>query len=299
MFFQGESRESVTNYPRLDPRKGGRIWELDFLRGFMIILMCLDHFMFDLSQMFAKTWIAQGGAAAAVAKFARMWWDHGASWVGETRDIIQVIALCVFFGLCGGSTIFSRDNLSRAMKTLLAASVITIGTFLAARFDIISKSDVITFGVLHMLSFATLIVSAVYALSRLFKGKGDLVFVIASAVLAGLVFLADHLIKEAGVTEDIRLMFLHRSFSRISWMGGDYFPLIPYLGYAFAGAAIVTLFYGGGKSLLPKLDGAWNKPFRFVGKHTLLIVIVHQVANMLILALVTAAFVDGGNFVIF
>ena len=131
------------------------------------------------------------------------------------------------------------------------------------------------------------------------KERGDLVFVIASALLAGLVFLADHLIKNAGVTEDIGLMFLHRSFARVSWMGGDYFPLIPYLGYAFAGAAVITLFYGGGKSLLPRLDGGWNKPFRFVGKHTLLIVIVHQVANMLILAVVTALFVDTGNFVIF
>ena len=299
MFFKGEPREVALHYPGAEKTRAGRIWELDFLRGFMIILMCLDHFMFDLSQMFADVWIAQGGAAAKVAEFAEMWWDHGDSWVGETRDIIQVIALCVFFGLCGGSTIFSRNNLTRAMKTLLAAAVITTGTYLAATLDIIDSSDIITFGVLHMLSFATLIVSAVYALTRLSEKHGDVIFFVLSVLLAGAVFLADYLISGAKVTQDIRLMFLHEKFSRVAWMGGDYFPLIPYLGYAFAGAAVVTLFYGGGKSLLPKLDGAWNKPFRFVGKHTLFIVIVHQIFNMLLLALVTAAFVDTGNFVIF
>ena len=299
MFFKGTSRDVIRNYPAAERGSGRRIWELDFLRGFTILLMCLDHFMFDLAYEFSPVWSAQGGAAAAIAKFACMWWDHGASWVGRTHDIVQVIAHCVFFGLCGGSTIFSRDNLTRTMKTLLAAAVITLGTYLAAVLEIIAESDVITFGVLHMLSFATLIVSGVYALSRLAKEKGDLVFLIASAVLAGAIFLANYLLSNASLEPNQWVMWLHEGFARPSWMGGDYFPLFPYLGYAFAGAAVVTFLYAGGKSLLPKLNGGWNRPFRFMGRHTLLVVILHQVVNMLLLALVTAAFVEKGNFVIF
>ena len=299
MFFKGESRTAVLNYPAAERGAGRRIWELDFLRGFAIILMCVDHLMFDLAYQFFDVWRAQGGAAGVIARFACHWWDHGATWIGRTRDIVQIVALCVFFGLCGGSTIFSKDNLSRAMKTFLAASVITLGTYLAAELGIIDEGDIITFGVLHMLSFATVIVSAVYALTRLAKGKGDLVFFIVSAVLAGLVFLANHLLCNADIETNRWLMFLHEDFAEVAWTGGDYFPLLPYLGYAFGGAAVITLFYGGGKSLFPKADGAWNRPFRFVGRHTLLVVILHQVFNMLLLALVTAAFVDFGNFVIF
>ena len=299
MFFKGESREIVRNYPTAVRGGGTRIWELDFLRGFTILLMVIDHFMFDIAYIFYPVWSVKGGGAAAVAKFASMWWDHGLSWVGATRDVVQVIALCIFFGLCGGSTIFSRDNPTRAMKTLLAASVITLGTFLASKLTIIEPGDVITFGVLHMLSFATLIVAAVYALTRLVGKRSDLVFFIVSAVLAGLVFLADALIGRAHVTYNEWLMPLHHAFADPAWTGGDYFPLIPYLGYAFAGAAVITLLYGKGKSLLPKMDGGWNRPFRFVGRHTLLVVLAHQVAAFLLLALVTAAFVDVGNFVIF
>ena len=299
MFFKGESRELAINYPAVSGGGRTRIWELDFLRGFTILLMCIDHFMYDLAAMFADTWKAQGGAAAAVAKFAEMWWDHGSSWIGATRDVVQVIALCIFFGLCGGSTIFSRDNLSRAMKTFLAAAVITLGTFLAATLDIIDQADIITFGVLHMLSIATLIVSAVYALSRLAKENGDLVFVILSAVFAGLIFGANAILNRADLSPDEWLMPLHTGFADAYSAGGDYFPLIPYLGYAFAGAAVITLVYGGGKSLLPKLDGNWNRPFRFMGRHTLVVVIVHQIVNMLLLALVSGLFVEKGNFVIF
>ena len=297
MFLSAEERTPiVNNYPQAERIAPKRIWELDFLRGFTILLMCIDHFMYDLSDMFSSVWIAQGGSAAAVAKFARMWWDHGASWVGTTRDIIQVIAISVFFGLCGGSTIFSRDNLTRAMKTFLAASVITIGTYAAAKIGILENGDRICFGVLHMLSVVTLIVAGVYALTRLAGKRADLVFVIVSALLAGGVFLADHFLDQIVVRRSW-LFFLHESFARGMLMG-DYFPLIPNLGIAFAGAAIITLLYGRGRSLLPRLDGAWNKPFRFVGRHTLLIVIVHQVVNVLVLALATAAFVDKGNFVL-
>ncbi|MBO4473257.1 MAG: DUF1624 domain-containing protein [Clostridia bacterium] len=299
MLFKGQTRETIRNYPTAERGSSRRIWELDFLRGFTIILMVIDHFMFDLAYLFSPDWIKQGGAAEAVARFAKMWWDHGKSWVGETRDVVQVIALCIFFGLCGGSTIFSRDNLTRAMKTFLAAAVITLGTYLASVLDIIDSYDIITFGVLHMLSIATLLVATVYQLTRLAKERGDLVFVIVSAVLAGLVFLADYLIGQADVAYNEWLLPLHQDFAHPALVGGDYFPLIPYLGYAFAGAAVITIFYGGGKSLLPKLDGGWNRPFRFVGRHTLLIVIAHQVVNMLLLALVTGLLVDFGNFVIF
>lgn len=255
--------------------------------------------MYDLSATFFDTWRAQGGAWSAIAWFAEKWWSHGGSWIGTTRDVVQIVCLCIFFGLCGGSTIFSRDNLTRAMKTMLAAAIVTIGTYLAAALEIIDSSDIITFGVLHMLSFATLIVAAVYALTRLFKNKGDFVFVIVSLVFTGVIFLVYYLIRWADPASNYRLMFLHESFCEVEWMGGDYFPLIPYLGYAFGGAAVITLFYGGGKSLFPKGDGKWNRPFRFVGRHTLAVVILHQVINMLLLALITAAFVDPGNFVIF
>ncbi len=278
-----------------------RIWELDFLRGFTILLMCIDHLMFDLSSTigFYAAWSSKGGAAGAVANFASMWWDRGVSWVGQTREIVWVIAISIFFGLCGGSTIFSRNNLARAIKTMIAAAFITLGTYLAAKLHILSEYDVISFGVLHMLSFATLIVAAVYGLTRLSKKRGDLIFFIVSAVLAGLVFLADHLLTTADLTPDPWLFYLHRGFARRAWTGGDYFPMIPYLGYVFAGAAVITLFYGGGKSLLPKLDGKWNLPFRYVGRHTLVVVVVHQIVIMLLLACITAAFVDKGNFVIF
>jgi len=298
MLFSSDQRAFVTNYPQAERPASRRIWELDFLRGFTILLMCIDHFMYDLAEMFSSVWIGQGGAAAAVAKFACMWWDHGASWVGATRDVIWVIAISVFFGLCGGSTIFSRNNLTRAMKTLLAAAVITIGTEAAYEVGILAHSDLITFGVLHMLSVATLLVSGVYALSRLAGKRGDIVFFIASLVLCGLSFGLDAVFDAMPRVHSVWLMPIHENFAK-GIMMGDYFPLFPNLGIVFAGAAFVTLVYGRGKSLLPKLDGAWNKPFRFMGRHTLLVVIAHQIVNMLLLACVTAAFVDCGNFVIF
>ena len=298
MFLSPNERCVPNNYPRSERAPRARIWELDFLRGFTIFLMWIDHFMFDLCATFSDVWAEKGGAARAVAKFACCWWDHGESWIGSTRDVIQMIALCVFFGLCGGATIFSRDNAARAAKTMIAASIITLGTYLAYLLGIVDGGYIITFGVLHMLSFATLIVSAVYQLTRLAKKRADLVFVIVSALLAAAVFIINAFLNRIEPTQHDVLMMFHMNFAHGMDMG-DYFPLIPNLGIAFAGAAVVTLLYSSGKSLLPALDGKWNAPFRFMGRHTLVIVIIHQVFNLLLLAVITALFVDFGNFVLF
>ncbi|HCJ01687.1 MAG TPA: hypothetical protein DHV31_02215 [Clostridiales bacterium] len=90
MFFKGEPSDIVRNYPMAERGSARRIWELDFLRGFTILLMCIDHLMFDLSSTigFYAAWSSKGGAAGAVANFASMWWDRGVSWVGQTREIV-------------------------------------------------------------------------------------------------------------------------------------------------------------------------------------------------------------------
>ena len=243
----------------------------------MIVLLIVEAMVPGL----VSIWFALGALAALISALlkAPLW-----------------LQLLWFVVVSVATLLITRPLAKKLTKT---EKVATNADRVLNQIGIVQEEDIITFGVLHMLSFATLIVAAVYALSRLAKGRGDLVFFIASAALTGLIFLANYLIGRADVQPSRWLMFLHESFADIDWTGGDYFPLLPYLGYAFGGAAAVTLLYGGGRSLLPKCDGVWNKPFRFVGRHTLVVVIVHQVINMSLLALVTALFVDFGNFVIF
>jgi uncharacterized membrane protein len=59
--------------------------------------------------------------------------------------------------------------------------------------------------------------------------------------------------------------------------GADHFGLVPYIGVIMIGTVIGNQLYRSRRSLLPKLDGKWNKPFVAAGHHTLWIFVTHQI----------------------
>ena len=58
--------------------------------------------------------------------------------------------------------------------------------------------------------------------------------------------------------------------------GSDWDPLLPWVGVVLIGGVIGETFYAKKVSLLPKLDGKWNKPINYVGRHTIWIYLFHQ-----------------------
>lgn len=69
-------------------------------------------------------------------------------------------------------------------------------------------------------------------------------------------------------------------------MGSDFFSLIPWVGWTLIGAFLGETVYKKKESLLPKLDGKWNKPFAWAGNQSLWIYIFHQVVWVILIALV-------------
>ena len=65
-----------------------------------------------------------------------------------------------------------------------------------------------------------------------------------------------------------------------SFTSSDYFPLMPNLGYFLVGAAAGKQFYAQKISLLPGVnpDRPLIRFFRFCGRHSLLIYLLHQPA---------------------
>ncbi len=68
--------------------------------------------------------------------------------------------------------------------------------------------------------------------------------------------------------------------------GDDWFGLFPHVGAVLVGMYFGKTAYSSRKSLLPRLDGKWNKPFAFVGRHALIFYLAHQVAMAGIVAAV-------------
>lgn len=284
-----------------------RIWELDFLRGVCILLMVMDHTFFDIAYMFGKHWTLYGSEAAAdMVAFCSWYWDHPA------RSVIHDLVLWIFFVLCGMSVMFSRNNYLHVLKIGMAAALVTLGSLAAEQWGIASGITV-RWGVLHMLAATSLICAVLYTL----LGKKNKWHPYLFCGLALVVYLVNVLyILRHEWPEDPAWLFIFSDAMGNPGLftPGDGFPIlgsmeemgelspwwrVPYLSRVLFGAGVAPLWYATKQSVLPRLDRAWKKPICFIGRHTLVVVIAHQVLIPLLLALITGWFVTPGNYGLF
>ncbi len=280
-------RDTLTRMPRK------RVWELDFLRGVCILLMCADHTVFNFAVTFRSYWIATGNEKLIeLVKLAITYWNHPA------RHAAQEAVLWTFFSLCGMSIAFTRNTYRHSFKIILAAGIISAVTLTLISYNMLDKGDAIRFGVLHMLGTVSLIVAVIYSFTRKNKWVNFAVFLsLALAVLLANALYFDRVDLRGDIAW---LSIFHENMGRIAeFSPGDCFPLIPSAAKVFVGAALGPILYGKKKTLLPRLEGGWYRPINFLGRHTIWVVLAHQPIIIGIIALINYFFLTPGSFGVF
>lgn len=283
---------------RYIPRRT-RIWEIDFIRGICVLLMILDHLATLLGDYFAVSWYGSGyylaGLGDAFSRFC-YFWLHGCG----ARDVIHQIVLFFFIGICGVSCTLSRSNLKRGAGLGVIAILYSFCSLFADK--VMGISDVTTtFGVLDFLAVCILLYELIswackrdpYRTSIVSAGIMGIALILyfcftppeSTPLFFGIIFPDEDFYGTAS------LFYKQSDISP-----GDLFPMIPYCVYFFCGVLLAPIFYGNRKSLLPKLDGKWNKPVCFVGRHALIIYLAHLVLLALILAAISFLFITPGDF---
>lgn len=108
--------------------KNRRIWELDLLRGFALILMIYFHIVYDLKEIF----------------------HYAVSYETGLNYYIGKAAGVLFIFIAGVSSTLSRSNALRALKILSLAVAITLVTHLY------NPDMGVKFGILHFLGVSML-----------------------------------------------------------------------------------------------------------------------------------------------
>ena len=109
-----EGRQSMKHNHLYDEFRASRIWELDFVRGFCIVLMIIDHALYDLAFVFRYQWF--GGQESQGLLY---WLTNFAAtdfFPSTFRDIAWWIAVFLFVFICGISCSFSHSNLKRGLR---------------------------------------------------------------------------------------------------------------------------------------------------------------------------------------
>lgn len=216
--------------------KKKRIEILDALRGFAVILMICHHFMYDM-----ESFLNVPGDFFLIRFFY----------------MIQPFIASTFIVLCGISSNFSASNIKRGFITLAVAVGITGVTTL--------MDMPIVFGVLHLLSVCMLFYGFTYKLWE----KVPKIFMAIFCVLG--IIVSSYCVNNIEIQSDHLWILGWKSDGFVSF---DYFPLLPWifvflfgtwLGYYIKNNRFPKWFYNAKIPVLP-----------FIGRHALIIYIIHQ-----------------------
>ncbi len=250
----------------IQPQKNThRVWEVDFLRGVLILFVVWDHLMFDVGYLFSFG--TEFGKA--LREFAR------AYETGALRTAMHVYFLIGFVMLSGVSSSFSKNNWVRGLKMLAFAYGLTACSILGAKF-FGDGTFTIRFNVLHVIGYSILITEAL----KQFRTPKTIRCVLALIIV---VVGATFLVQPADYYGFFYFMVLSTGAEILS--AGDFLPLFPYLGWFLFGALLGEKVYPEKRTVFPTLVSKYTKPFEFCGRHSLAIYFLSQVAAYALLSL--------------
>lgn len=254
-----------------------RIWEIDFIRGIAIFLMILDHLCYDFATMpyFFKNFTEINNRI-----FLNIMDFFTTIFYSDVRYVFHCIFVAVFFLICGISSSFSKNNLKRGVIIILTCLLLDIVTY--AIYFISQKSiDVrMIFNVLLPLGLGIL---CLYLIDKIPHNKYICLSLGIIIILIGFIF---NLFKRPIYYNEFDFHILFDILISKVAFGSDCFGIIPYIGFVFLGSFIGKTLYKNKESALNKLDGKWNKFFCYIGKNTLIIYLLHQLALALFVGLI-------------
>ena len=230
-----------------------RIWELDALRGLALLGMMGIHFVYDLVDLFG-VWNWQQPAWYLFFKN-----NYGA----------------VFFLISGISVTLGSRPVKRGAQVFLCGFLctgVTLGMYLLG---FAGKGIIIYMGVLQCLGLCMM-------LWPLFRRCPDW----ALTALGLAMTIAGWYLR----TQAFPFWLLTPlGFAPYGFTSSDYFPLLPNFGYFLLGAVAGKRAYAGRKSLFPRENPPLGL-FQWLGRHSLMIYLLHQPVLAAIVAAIAAAF---------
>lgn len=233
------------------PRAPGRdrFALLDALRGLALVGMILYHLCFNLDSIFQLPlpWFHTPGAA--------VW---------------QFVNSGLFLLLAGVCARFTRRVFRRAARLMAVALGLSLVTLL------FMPSELIVFGILHCIALCLFLYGlARRPLERVPAGAGCcacvLLFLLTFGLPRGhLLFGPLAIPLPAEFYAFYPLSFL--GFQSASFYSADYFPLLPYFFLFLLGYYLGSFFL----RLPPRVQGAGFRPLNFLGRHSLIVYLLHQ-----------------------
>lgn len=252
-----------------------RVWEVDALRGIMILLLLSYHLYYTMYAFCIDGYYRIDSYAFANASDPlHFWWKWGEDGViymnfltPFIREAWRVITVDTFFILSGISCMFSRNNLKRGLITLGAGAFIALFTKGLAIWTG-DPTRFIRFGVLFCYAFCQL--AYVFIFEKL-ENKWLLLSVIP-------IFAIGYYLRYVGVQATRLPIFYIIGVPQIGDQSSDFWPVFPMLGWFLIGVVFGRKYYPEKKTLLPSPAAEkLTKPLQWLGRYSGIIYVSHIV----------------------
>lgn len=250
--------------------KRKRVWEVDFLRGFMILFVVWDHLMYDI----------YGVGGPYNTAFFRWLDDFAYKYSnGVLRETTHDVFVTLFVFTSGVSCSFSNNNGKRAIKMIAFACILTLVTDAVSA--ILDTNLTIRFNVIHVIALSVSFwVVIEFCWKKCSKNWQKNIFgvVMAAVTLTALVVGACAKVKP-WTSNTYAWFFLteHTGHDYLWFCGGDYLPFFPDFGWFLVGAFLGKVIYKERKSIFPSVNPKWVSPITFCGKYSIWVYFVSQI----------------------
>ncbi|PKL64944.1 MAG: hypothetical protein CVV32_05150 [Methanomicrobiales archaeon HGW-Methanomicrobiales-3] len=236
-----------------------RLWEIDCARGIAILMMIVYHTVFDLSFF-----------AICPVEATTGFWRYFAFITASLFLLIVGISLVVSHARA--STTLAGFPLAKKF-ILRGAGIFALGLLVTFGTWLYLPQEYVVFGILHLIGVSV-------ALSPLFFRFGKWNILLGFACIAAGPVIG----SMSGPAFLLPLGIMPPYFASV-----DYTPLFPWFGMVLIGLGLGSMLYAGGvrQFTIRALPDISITPLSFLGRHSLLIYLVHQPVIILLLGLVT------------
>jgi uncharacterized membrane protein len=236
-----------------------RLWEIDSARGIAILMMIVFHTVFDLSFF-----------AISPVDVATGFWRYFAYATASLFLLIVGVSLIVSHARAAAK--LSGFSLTKKFF-LRGAGIFGLGLVVTLATWLYLHEGYVVFGILHLIGISVILSPLFFRFKKMNILFG-LVCIPAGWIISGM----------SGPSLLLPLGIIPAGFTSV-----DYTPLFPWFGMVLIGMGIGEYLYAGGmrQFSIRQLPDFFIRPLTFLGRHSLVIYLIHQPVIILLLAAVT------------
>jgi uncharacterized membrane protein len=240
-------------------RTGPRLWEIDMLRGIAILMMILFHIIFDLSFFRVIPVEAASGL-----------WKYFAYATASLFLLIVGVSLT----LSHARAVLSLSGVPLVLKFVVrGAGIFALGLLVTFVTWLYLGEGFVVFGILHLIGISVMISPLFFRFRK-------------SNAIIGFGCIATGFLLQ-GISGPVWMLPLGVNLE--TFWSVDYTPLFPWFGMVLIGMGTGEWLYPCGRRQfrLQEPPAFFVDPLSFLGRHSLLIYLVHQPLIILLIAAVT------------